>query len=111
MCIFAVQVLEEYRDSAGMSDLLEPSYTSYFSADDRIFLEDESDRILLTNWADMARVLVTGVTLAVKGQVMEGGEFQVRGGHQSDVIATSSSCSCSCSIYCTLHVALYISHW
>jgi hypothetical protein len=45
---------------------------------DQLFLEDESGRILLVQWAGgLARQMVTGVTVAVKGQVLEGGEFKV----------------------------------
>lgn len=48
------------------------------SKDDQLFLEDESGRILLVQWTGgLASQMVTGVTVAVKGQVLEGGEFKV----------------------------------
>lgn len=45
---------------------------------DCVYLEDESGRIRLVGYASKLATVVTGITLALKGRVLAGGDFEVR---------------------------------
>jgi DNA polymerase delta subunit 2 len=69
-------ILEEYAQDR---DVKAPvALKSYISRDDSLILEDESGRVaLLCGPGFPLNVFVTGVVLAVRGQVEESGEFRV----------------------------------
>jgi hypothetical protein len=70
-------VLAEYRLTGEVGEFNEV-FENYHSESDNIYLEDESGRIRLMGLVNRLATLVTGITLALKGRVLAGGEFEVR---------------------------------
>ncbi|CAM9388468.1 unnamed protein product [Ectocarpus fasciculatus] len=70
-------VLDEFKDANGIAITVAPVATNFCSESDVLVVEDESGRMLLTGMAAVTGTLVTGVVLALKGHILESGEFEV----------------------------------
>jgi DNA polymerase delta subunit 2 len=66
-------VLEEFADDEHKLERL----ANYVGDDDTVLIEDESGRVMLSGSKLDAAKLVTGVVMAIKGQVHPNGEFEV----------------------------------
>ena len=70
-------VLDEFKDFANISSVVKP-LQNYTSGTDFLILEDDSGRVRLRGLEHIADNLVTGITLALRGQIDDTGIFQVR---------------------------------
>lgn len=69
------RILKEFTSERAL--IPQPPRQSYISKEDRVLLEDESGRILLSGNMIQKDVVVTGIILGLKGKALPSGEFEV----------------------------------